>query len=685
MKPSQLRAFVAKAHKSLINPQTGRPDVVLSRVVDRRLLKCQQRWQATWVPPSTASPSTEPLLAQTSRSDSPLDFRKQSSTKPSSKATFQPTLPISCPGCGALAQELDTEEPGYYSRTRKNVKLYLKWQRDGQNLDGDGSVVAEDDVSTPPLDDLPHQIQTHAVNSTPHAVPTPVCDRCHDLIHYARGTSIPHPSVDDIADSIEESGFERNHVYHVLDAADFPCSLIPSIVSKLDLARQRSQNRRSRPFSSKPTLSFIITRSDLLGPTKEHVDSLLPYFRTVLRKALGRYGENLRLGNVHLVSAKRGWWTKEIKDDIWNRGGGNWMVGKFNVGKSNLFEVLFPKASGDRAPLHPGSPEQQSTPATQDTYLPETSLLPPPQPETPFPVLPLVSSLPGTTASPIRVPFGNNRGELIDLPGLDRGDLERYIQADHKLDIVMTSRPKVAQHNIKPGQSLLLGGGVVRITPCVDDLDPDMVLMAFPFVSLEAHVTSTEKAIGVQNQERQSGIKSILAEGVGSTMKSAGVFVLDTDVTRRHAAPLLRAGVDPSRLPFQVFSTDILIEGVGWVELACQIRRRRREALQTTSETEQTKSKSDGADQLMALSSNHADDVQPVAFALNAGPNHHSRDFYPVVEVFSPGGKFISQRTSMDAWTLWKDGLRNKGKKKDERVRPRNFVAGSRRRVKLAR
>jgi len=52
----------------------------------------------------------------------------------------------------------------------------------------------------------------------------------------------------------------------------------------------------------------------------------------------------------------------------------------------------------------------------------EGSLLPPAQIEVPYPVMPVISSLPGTTASPIRVPFGSGKGELIDLPGVARSN-----------------------------------------------------------------------------------------------------------------------------------------------------------------------------------------------------------------------------------------------------------------------
>lgn len=41
---------------------------------------------------------------------------------PTSISLHADILPISCPGCGAYAQTIDPNEPGYYSRTRKKAK-----------------------------------------------------------------------------------------------------------------------------------------------------------------------------------------------------------------------------------------------------------------------------------------------------------------------------------------------------------------------------------------------------------------------------------------------------------------------------------------------------------------------------------------------------------------------------------
>lgn len=602
---------------------------------------------------------------------------------------------MSCPGCGALTQDVEPGQAGFYTRSRKAVKAYLhggaETARQPVPEDAGGADVETERVASRDGDTDVQQNNQYELTE-PSSIPAPVCDRCHQLIHESRGTPIAHPSVEDIADSIAESPHSRNHVYHVMDAADFPMSLIPSIYKSLSLAKPRSQNRRSQhSFSSKPAMSFIITRSDLLGTSRDMVDRLMPKFISVLRTALGRSGQKLRLGNVHLVSSKRGWWTKDIKQSIWERGGGNWLVGKFNVGKSNLFEVLFPKGSDERAPVYAELARQQDVDGIEKSgkndFFSEKSLLPPPQPEVPFPSMPLVSSLPGTTASPIRLPFGNKKGELIDMPGLERSGLDRYVRPEDRSELVMTHRPTVSQHNIKPGQSLLLGGGLVRITPQLDENDRSTIMMAYPFVPLKAHVTSTEKAVGTQSQERASGVESMLAEGAGVEMASAGKFSLSTDVTKSRAGSVIRAGVDPAKLPFRVYATDILIEGVGWVELVCQVRKSRRNP--AAAPTEETTVKDDPVEPAVPraeeVSLDHTGFVpfgssEPDSPASPAGDKEPS-DF-PQVEIFTPQGKFIGQRQCLNIWQAWNTG---KQITQTRIARPRKPMSGTKKREKVLR
>ena len=382
-------------------------------------------------------------------------------------------------------------------------------------------------------------------------------------------------------------------------------------------------------------MSFIITRSDLLAPKKEQVDGLMPYILQILRDAIGDSAQYVRLGNVRCVSSKRGWWTKHLKEDIWDRGGGGWMVGKVNVGKSNLIENILPKGRSDDYSLgslrHPArqilrgdlpynngderriNEKIQSSAEKLESQLPEDSLLPPAPPEMPFPVLPLVSSLPGTTASPIRIPFGGGKGELVDLPGLARGGLEEFVTDDHKIDLVMRNRVKPEQLVIKPGQSLLVGG-LLRLTPAT----PDLVFLAYPFVPLRCQVTSTERATALHTQQEDSGLFTVARSGIGSRMTSAGSFSLKWDVTKQRAGPLTKAaavGLSTKALPFVVFSADILVEGCGWIELVAQVRKRDVETRTEPSDFFDTKP-------------------------------------YPRIEVYSPDGGHVGVRKPMGIWSL---------------------------------
>ncbi|KAI9734704.1 MAG: hypothetical protein M1818_006691 [Claussenomyces sp. TS43310] len=594
-------------------------------------------------------------------------------------------LPRQCAGCGAPSQTVDKNEAGFYTLSRRSVKAFL-----GQDdLQSSSRKAEEGRILLQSLQNVDSKVadsllaQPVKAQSVQEGDP-PVCDRCHKLLHHQTGVSIHHPSIDDIRETVFETPHKYNHIYHVIDAADFPTSLIPGIHRLLQLTPQRSMNRRSkteRYYHGKQTeVSFIITRSDLLAPLKTQVDSLMPYLTEVLRDALGSFGKNVRLGNVRCVSAKRGWWTKELKEDIWKRGGGGWMVGKVNVGKSQLFESVFPKGRRGTVKVKPslkagslsnevstdslshgdfGNEKEVSSPLQSDIRevfdlsdaepLNTLSLLPPARPETDYPAMPLVSSLPGTTASPIRVPFGNGKGELIDLPGLSRGDLELHVQEPHRQSLVMRSRVVPEQQVIKPGQSLLLGG-FIRITPTT----PDVIVLAYAFTPIAPHLTSTEKAIGIQTQERVSTVQNIATPGIGAKIASAGTFALHWDVTKKRSGPLTSptvADLKASQLPYQVLSTDILIEGCGWVELVAQIRKKTveppRNDVQEEGE-EDTASKRGGS--------------------------------WPEVEVFSPDGRFISARRPLGAWLLG-------GPKKSARAqkaRPGRSMKGAKKNAKVA-
>lgn len=247
------------------------------------------------------------------------------------------------------------------------------------------------------------------------------------------------------------------------------------------------------------------------------------------------------------------------------------MVGKTNVGKSSLMSVIFPKSLQAPKQRNQSSPrlDTNDSAATFD----QNSLLPPPQPKMQYPVFPITSPIPGTTASPVRVPFANDKGEVIDLPGLSRGSLLPYVRDDGKDRLVMRKRMKAKRLTIKPSQSLLLGGLVQ-----IKNIDPDYIIMAAPFVHLNPHITSSEKASALLRGERSLPWHreiSIAKEGVNGTMASAGMFSLDTDVTRTYDPD--QSSRFGTSLPYIILSTDVLIEGCGWVELIVQVRKRRLE------------------------------------------------------------------------------------------------------------
>ncbi|KAJ5522332.1 hypothetical protein N7527_006447 [Penicillium freii] len=564
--------------------------------------------------------------------------------------TLADSLPVCCPGCGAFSQTVEANEPGYYGTSRKQIRKLLAVRKEaieynntqqnnaisteGDDLSAQHNDAIEEAVPPKPIRDgaFPDEAVDPENNflGSPGRI-TEVCDRCHDLIHHNKAVSSPKPTIMSIRNYLEESPHKYNRVYHIIDAADFPMSLVPRIHWALMLQEQRSRNRR---FTNEkyergrklPSLSFIITRSDLLAATKEQVDSKMDYIRTELRAALGRSGREARLGNVHMISAHRGWWTKEVKEEIREHGGGIWVVGKANVGKSSFIEACFPKDSRNVEKIEEWVQRRRDGNGIQnqrdDILLNPDNLLPPAPREDLYPVLPVVSSLPGTTVSPIRIPFGRGKGEVIDLPGLERGLLEDFVQDEHKRDLIMTKRVKPERSTIKPGQSLLLGGGLIRITP----VNPQDTVMSASFLPLESHITNTQKAIDTQAEEIPYRGTVIMKEGTGSTIASAGIFDLRWDTTTSNlptslAKAVKDRGIPVPSLPYRVMSADILIEGCGWIELSIQIR-----------------SKRDAEDE----------------------PS------YPQVEVFTPNGKHIGSRRPIECWNFIAEK-----KKIDKRKQPR--------------
>ncbi|GKZ35226.1 hypothetical protein AbraIFM66950_005820 [Aspergillus brasiliensis] len=586
---------------------------------------------------------TEVLSTQRRSFSTSIPLRASPSPEPIEEAI----LPVCCPGCGAYAQTVEPSEPGYYGKTRKQTRKLLSETKqvvEGGNNEADGQEVsalkAEGEKAA---DKIQKYLElTDVWGSVPRPkfgaslvkaadtagkylekskAPVQICDRCHDLLHHNKAVPAVSPTMDSLRAYLDESPHNHNRIYHVVDAADFPMSVVKDIYHTLGIMDPRSKNRRSATYKYKsgkklPTISFVINRSDLLAATKQQVDSKMEYVRSVLRDTFGLSHEEFRLGNVHMISAQRGWWTKKVKEEIREHGGGIWVVGKANVGKSSFIEACFPKDSRNLEKIAEliELREEESKMATHydPSAIDSEGLLPPAPREDLYPILPVVSSLPGTTVSPIRIPFGRGRGEMIDLPGLDRGELADHVRDEFKRDLIMTKRKKPERLSIKPGQSLLLGGGLVRITP----VNPEDVVMAACFVPLETHLTRTEKAIEMQTEQRPYPKTTIAREGTGQVISSAGVFDLKWDVTHSHLPRSIAKAVEDKHmkmpsLPYKVMSTDILIEGCGWVELTVQVRAKSVKESETENETSTS---------------------------------------FPQVELFTPHGRHVGSRAPIECW-----------------------------------
>ena len=716
-------------------------------------------------------------------------------------------LPLQCPGCGAFSQTVSPDEPGYFDLKRYSTMEYLGLREPKKSYPDrvrqDDMVVQEamrrleleTGSQSTVLQELgiflrPEAKATDDASSKgakeekikTEKEPEIICVRCHELVHHHSGKPIFHPGIDAIRETIAESPYKYNHVYHVLDAADFPMSLLPRINDLLDAMPLRSRNRRARHskfYSGRKTeLSFVITRADLLAPRKEQVDRLMPWIRETLRQALGRNGRDVRLGNIRCVSARRNWWTSELREEIYKNGGANWLVGKANVGKSYLVHHVFPKGRMDdahknkksivvkNAPtmlhmsksrsgsygLHPVQEalgwegESDHYDAQSDAHraniLADDGLLPPKPVETNYPQMPVVSNLPGTTASPIRIPFGGGKGELIDLPGLERTALPDHLQDEHQDSLVMKLRVQPDQVVLKGTWHSLLIGGFIRITPRT----PDLVFMTYNFTPLREHRTGTEKAIAIQQQTSELKVDNIAAAGTGQKIKLAGSFQLKYDVTKQRAGPITRkdaVNISVDRLPYRVLAIDLLIEGCGWVEIVAQVRTRHlyNEDARRDAETERELAERDArANQagpngvLQSLDLSDPAEAESLETALDAKQEDDSFDPFsalvdvdskmptpsrgsiqeapkaaptaparndnaiqpmpweepeepepnwPVIDVFSPGGKFIGSRQPMNAWLMVQH--KAAARKKALKSRPRKSMKGAKKREKAAR
>lgn len=380
--------------------------------------------------------------------------------------------PPSCPGCGAPSQHADAALPGYYSATPSKRQRFgadnlairstrrqredAVWEQTLARLQAEGEA---GDPSVAPL--------FADADADPRALtPPPVCARCHALVHHHRAPPLPaYPTLDTLTNLLLAARHETNHIYHLVDAADLPMSLVPQL-------RDHLYTRLPREITRGLSLSYVVTRADLLMRTEAQVRSLGTWIKKVLKDALpagekveGRSAED----GVHIVSARRGWGVGRIKLETRHRQGGVWVVGAVNVGKSRLVREVWPEAGEGRTgsledaaefdilpAAAEGEGEGEGTVDVQKQSLHRRAAV--------VQVPPTVSDIPGTTAAPIRVRFktagGAGKkafGELVDLPGLERwvgfgdGGLLPFVRDDKRTEFGMEKLVASQQYTIKPG------------------------------------------------------------------------------------------------------------------------------------------------------------------------------------------------------------------------------------------
>ncbi|EPS36536.1 hypothetical protein H072_9930 [Dactylellina haptotyla CBS 200.50] len=395
-----------------------------------------------------------------------------------------------------------------------------------------------------------------------------LCKRCQNLLNYQRKISdTPDATFAQAAQIIAASPFHRVHVYHLVDAADFPMSILPNA------RRAILRNLKEFPEGRRKdlTMSYVITRADLLMPTEQKLASLMTYMRRVLTSHLGE--KEVELKDLRVVSAKRTWTTERLKDEIRARKGGVVLLGKTNVGKSRLYEAVFPKRNAKDFQARKGDfgkrDLREAADDGEEGYMQNGQRVK-------YPDMPLASKVPGTTVGPIVIDFAAGRGQLVDLPGFNRGGLLEYVAPKHVPSTVLVNKIKpTTRYVVPPGKSFLLGG-LVRVKPVQGESGRPITLEIAVFANLPGHTARDDKTEAYMNRQEVDKERDFIwaKPGIGETFKSAGVFTLTDDITKKRSGPMVeKMGEEKFKkyAPFKIYATDIVVEGMGWLEVSAQV------------------------------------------------------------------------------------------------------------------
>src|ERR1700733_12410895 len=216
--PQDICNFTQRAHLSLRRPNVAPTKTLLRRVAHRQTIRrTSHRAVSIGNGPIHKFAEFQPLIEDKAslkgqgRCSLPIEVEaeKLAPLPDARQKDGRLSLPTSCPGCGALTQEAHKSEAGFYSRSRKAVRTYLR-QGKSQTVEDAQKLEESNKAPETQLDDAsalerkrgPEPAQpSHATepgrDSSPitSIAPLPVCDRCHDMTYNSRGVPIAHPSM----------------------------------------------------------------------------------------------------------------------------------------------------------------------------------------------------------------------------------------------------------------------------------------------------------------------------------------------------------------------------------------------------------------------------------------------------------------------------------------------------------
>ena len=385
----------------------------------------------------------------------------------------QRSPPPLCPGCGAPSQQTDPSLPGHYgTKPRRGIAAKSKpradeadklWEEALKRVEGDAALLRQ-------LLPEGRREDGWRADRLGEGHLAPICDRCHFMKHHHDAPSLPaYSTFKALCALLLSSRHRHNHIYHLVDAVDFPLSLRPGLLRYLHRMLPKSLTRNL-------TISYVITRCDILMPREDQISSYMTYFKSALKRLIPKEQKlETPFTKVYAISSRTGWEIGALKKEISKRRGGVWFLGAVNVGKSTLLRDIWPTDGVLRPTTLEDAAEFDILPAEElaDPAAPCSSEAQQQQPDSEVEVIrpgaarahvpPTVSDIPGTTAAPIRVSYQSVgrgprfRGEVVDLPGLERWvgfketGLMKYVRPNRQRSLAIKDRVRPLEFVIKPG------------------------------------------------------------------------------------------------------------------------------------------------------------------------------------------------------------------------------------------